>query len=115
MKQFFYSPSQNAFYSEAVHGSGMPNDVIPVSEVEHQALMVAQANGQKIGPDASGKPVAAAPALSGDEQIELTRRQRMKAYQEEADPLYFKAQRGEATMDEWLAKIEEIKARFPAV
>jgi hypothetical protein len=43
-------------------------------------------------------------------QIEALRK---AAYQNEADPLYFKAQRGEATMDEWLAKIAEIKARYP--
>ena len=40
-------------------------------------------------------------------------RERAAAYAAEADPLFFKAQRGEATNDEWLAKIEEIKARYP--
>lgn len=38
---------------------------------------------------------------------------RRAAYAEEADPLFFMVQRGEATMKDWLAKIEEIKARFP--
>lgn len=38
---------------------------------------------------------------------------RKAAYQIEADPLFFKAQRGEATMEEWQAKVSEIKARFP--
>ena len=38
---------------------------------------------------------------------------RQAAYITEADPLFFKAQRGEATMDEWQAKVAEIKARFP--
>ena len=33
-------------------------------------------------------------------------------FQEEADPLFFKAQRGEATREEWLTKVEEIKSRF---
>jgi len=37
---------------------------------------------------------------------------RLADYQNEADPLFFKAQRGEATMDEWLAKVEEIKTRY---
>lgn len=36
---------------------------------------------------------------------------RAEAYRVESDPLFFKAQRGEATMEEWLAKVEEIKAR----
>jgi len=38
---------------------------------------------------------------------------RKSAYINEDDPLFFKAQRGEATMEEWQAKIAEIKARFP--
>ena len=38
---------------------------------------------------------------------------RKAAYLAEADPLFFKAQRGEATEQEWLDKIAEIKARFP--
>ena len=38
---------------------------------------------------------------------------RSAAYQSEADPLFFKSQRGEATKEEWEAKIEEIRARYP--
>ena len=33
------------------------------------------------------------------------------AYQAEADPIFFKWQRGEATQQQWLDKIAEIKAR----
>jgi hypothetical protein len=40
-------------------------------------------------------------------------RERKAAYIAEADPLFFKAQRGEATLQEWQDKIAEIKARFP--
>lgn len=38
---------------------------------------------------------------------------RKAAYVAEADPIFFMAQRGEATIAEWEAKIAEIKARFP--
>lgn len=38
---------------------------------------------------------------------------RRAAYTAEADPLFFKWQRGEATEAEWLAKVAEIKARYP--
>ena len=38
---------------------------------------------------------------------------RRAAYAAEADHLFFKAQRGEATQAEWLAKIAEIRARYP--
>jgi len=37
---------------------------------------------------------------------------RATAYQQESDPIFFKMQRGEATIDEWLAKIAEIKSRY---
>ncbi len=39
--------------------------------------------------------------------------QRAAAYAAEADPLFFKSQRGEATTAEWEAKVAEIKARYP--
>ena len=38
---------------------------------------------------------------------------RAEAYRNEADPMFFMSQRGEATNDEWLDKIEEIKLRYP--
>jgi hypothetical protein len=38
--------------------------------------------------------------------------QRAEAYRTESDPLFFKAQRGEATQQEWLDKVAEIKARY---
>lgn len=44
------------------------------------------------------------------EQIATLRR---AAYEAQTDPLFFKSQRGEATTEEWLAKIAEIKARYP--
>ena len=38
---------------------------------------------------------------------------RQAAYASESDPLFFMAQRGEATVEEWTAKVAEIKARYP--
>jgi hypothetical protein len=38
---------------------------------------------------------------------------RQAAYISESDPLFFKAQRGEGTMEEWQSKVNEIKIRFP--
>jgi hypothetical protein len=38
---------------------------------------------------------------------------RAAAYREEADPLFFKWQAGEGTEADWLAKREEIRARYP--
>lgn len=47
------------------------------------------------------------------DRAEAAKRDRAQAYREESDPLFFKAQRGEATTEEWLAKVQEIKSRFP--
>ena len=44
------------------------------------------------------------------QQVEANRR---NAYQKESDPIYMRWQRGEATEQEWLDKIAEIKDRFP--
>lgn len=38
---------------------------------------------------------------------------RQSAYQSEADPLFFKWQRGESTEQAWLAKIADIRQRYP--
>ena len=40
---------------------------------------------------------------------------RANTYQSESDPLFFKWQRGEATQQEWLDKVAEIKARYPEI
>ncbi len=71
--------------------------------------------------DADGNPIAIDQALVDAAAIEVAaeqaraqaERNRAKAYATEADPLFFKAQRGEATMDEWNAKVAEIRARYP--
>lgn len=44
---------------------------------------------------------------------EQAKRMRQRAFAAEADPLFFKAQRGEATMEQWQAKVQEIRNRFP--
>jgi hypothetical protein len=38
---------------------------------------------------------------------------RLRAYAKESDPLFFKWQRGEIAQEVWLAKVSEIKQRFP--
>jgi hypothetical protein len=45
--------------------------------------------------------------------LEQQQAARAAAYAKEADPLFFQAQRGKATQQEWLDKIAEIEARFP--
>ncbi len=46
------------------------------------------------------------------DKVAQIERQRADAYRNESDPLFFKAQRGEATQQEWLDKVAEIKTRY---
>ena len=70
------------------------------------------AEGNSIELDAALVDEAA--IVVAQEQILATiKRNRAIAYTAEADPLFFKAQRGEATLEEWQAKVEEIRTRFP--
>ena len=47
------------------------------------------------------------------EAIAKVEAQRAEAYRKESDPLFFKSQRGEATHQQWLDKVAEIRARYP--
>jgi hypothetical protein len=47
-----------------------------------------------------------------NQQQQYVKEQKFQAYKQESDPLFFKAQRGESTMEEWLAKVNEIKERY---
>jgi hypothetical protein len=71
--------------------------------------------------DAAGNPVqldqakvdAAAVIVAQEQALATAQRNRANAYITEADPLFFKAQRGEATIEEWQAKVAEIRSRYP--
>lgn len=92
----------------------IPADAVEISDEQYAALMRAQSEGQLITADADGRPVAAPPlALTVEQNTDMVKMLRAGAYRDEADPLFFKAQRGEATETEWLAKVAEIKNRFP--
>ena len=90
MKTYKYTDSTN----QVVH-------VIDEDDVSRMSMLAsALPTGTVIEP-ADPPPLADAAVL------------RRAAYAAEADHLFFKAQRGEATQSEWLAKIAEIRARYP--
>lgn len=60
-----------------------------------------------MGPAAYVAPSAHVPTKEEQEAL------RQAAYASESDPIFFMAQRGEATMEEWTVKVAEIKARYP--
>ena len=52
-------------------------------------------------------------AVEHHARLSEAKQARAAAYAAEADPLFFKAQRGEASMDDWTAAVEAIRARYP--
>lgn len=55
----FYAASTGGFYCADIHGDLMPADAVPVSDDEHGRLLSGQAAGQRIVPDAAGRPALA--------------------------------------------------------
>jgi len=74
-----------------------------------EVITDAQTGEQTIRPYTEAEIAALLAPRPKAEQEELRR----LAYTEEADPLFFMSQRGEATVEEWQAKVAEIKARYP--
>jgi hypothetical protein len=81
-----------------------PNDVEPIGAEVFNA-----AKGSAAPYVAPPPP----PEPTPEELTAIAEAQRQTAYQAEADPLFFKWQAGESTEAEWLAKREDIRARFP--
>ena len=52
-------------------------------------------------------------ALQAEWDARAINQQRQSAYQAESDPVFFEWQEGVATKEDWLAKKQEIKERFP--
>lgn len=110
----YYSASTGGFYDPKLHGDAIPFDSVEITSEYHQQLLSGQSAGKRITPDASGFPVLAdPPALTPEELLEEIRNKRQSAYQQEADPLFFRAQRGEVPLYDWVVKVDEIKTRYP--
>jgi hypothetical protein len=91
--------------NEELPFSASPND----TEAHGRAIFEATAAGQ-YGVIAE----YVAPPGPTPEQIEAQiKANRRAAYIKESDPIFFMAQRGEATTEQWEAKIDEIKTRYP--
>lgn len=84
-----------------------PEAVVYVDSGELYQKILAGAYGPIGEPTAApGQPL---PLPTNEEQAE----RRRIAYEQESDPIFFMAQRGEATQEQWQAKITEIKERYP--
>jgi hypothetical protein len=53
------------------------------------------------------------PQVQADLELARIQAERARRYQLEADPLFFKAQRDEATMAQWRTVVDQIRADLP--
>ena len=98
----------------------MPNerlaewDVYPVEATENPIITYKQNLVEKLPINENGvwKQVWNIVDKSTEEINAIHEKSRKDAYREESDPLFFKWQRGEATEQEWLDKVAEIKQRW---
>jgi hypothetical protein len=79
-------------------------------EMEYFEVITDAKTGERTIRPFTAEEIAAITAPPTKEIQEAARR---SAYTVEADPIFFKAQRSEATIEEWQAKVSEIKARYP--
>jgi hypothetical protein len=68
-------------------------------------------NGNKIELE-QAKIESVATIVVNEQAVKNAKDGRLRAYISESDPLFFKFQRGEATKEEWIAKVDEIRQRL---
>ena len=98
MQQFINHTSHGLYSGDRAHWRDMP--VTAAQPSPHHRPVVQ--NGAHVGWE-----------LDADAALAEQKSARAAAYANEADPLFFKWQAGEGTEQEWLAKREEIRARYP--
>ena len=115
----FFSASTGGFYSREIHGDNMPTDVVEITAEQHAALLDGQAAGKVIAADKKGLPVLQDPPAPAPLTLEQVQTQRQAAYVAESDPLKNEAEYDaivagtDPDYTAWLAKVAEIKARYP--
>lgn len=114
MSRYYFAKSTSGFYDSEIHGTAIPADSKAITTEEYSNLIAGISEGKMVVGDANGNPMLVSlPPPTPEQVAAMVSAARSAAYTTESDPIYFKAQRGEATMDEWKAKVDEIKARYP--
>ena len=96
-------------------------DIYPVAQTPAPTsteTQVVESAGYTQKPDGTWATAWTVRSMTQEELGQLNRskeQQRQFAYDQEADPLFFKWQRGEVEQQVWLDKVQEIKARYPNI
>lgn len=111
----FYPAEQRALYESK---DAWPVDAVELTEQQHIELKAGLAVGKVIVPGPNGLPTLADPIVPPMTAEQITA-QRLSAYRAESDPLKIEAEYdaqiagSDPDYSAWLAKVAEIKERFP--
>ncbi|GAB3469160.1 hypothetical protein GCM10027398_17720 [Azotobacter salinestris] len=115
----FYSATTNGFYDSALNKT-MPADAVKITHEQRAELLAGHSARKLIKPGAGGRPTLQSPPEPTVEQKRhAVLAQRSRAYRLESDPLKLEAEYDaliagtEPDYSAWLAKVAEIKERYP--
>lgn len=117
----YYSPESNGFYPHDMkslydEAGSWPSDAVQITDDEYLHLLDGVQSGKNIGLDQNGRPALVdRPPLTRDAVLAI----RQAAYRMESDPLKIEAEHDAIVAgtapdySAWLAKVGEIKSRYP--
>lgn len=76
----FYSAKTGGFYTSEIHGDGIPDDAVEISDAVYQSLMTDQCSGKYITADDSGHPVAILPPAQMQPPPEMSPVEKLQAF-----------------------------------
>lgn len=99
--QFYFDPTTQGFYCDAIHGAGLPSSAIAISDELYAALMQGVSADRIIATDGNGAPILVDRPVATAAELETTERRWRDARIAETDYLAMPdypltdAQRGE--------------------
>ena len=88
-----FSPSTKGFYTEAMHGNNIPQDVVEITAERHTALLAGQSAGHVITADKNGRPVLEARKVPDDAHYAKHARKQRGSLLLEYNPVAFQQKR----------------------
>jgi hypothetical protein len=114
----YFDPANLGLLSDDTHN--IPKHAKRLTDEEYEQIKADLCAGKQLAADDDGNPVMNPPNVpNGAALLEMVRGQRQSAYMRESDALKLEAEHDaliagtEPDYTGWLAKVAEIKARFP--
>lgn len=107
----FYSKSTGGFYTEEIHGTGIPHDAVAISAELHASLMEGQFQNKQIVADSNGFPILVDCPIAEPTYAE----KRAAEYPDFRDYLDGVVKGDQAQINAYIAACLAVKAKYPKV